>query len=110
MFAYQNTRNELINELEKFLVGPRSEDEILSTKIRPMQLYLTGKLVPIGATSDVVNERENAIETHGEISEEEMNEQLKTRKIFRPSSMGISFKLKKLVPIEVEASWATYSF
>lgn len=108
MLNYKNTRNDLINELETFLVGPRSDDEILGAKIRPMSLYLTGKLVPIGATSDVVNEKENAIETHVEISEEEIDEQLKTRKIFRPSSMGISFKLTKLVPIEVEASWATY--
>lgn len=108
MSNYKVLRNELIEELETYLVGPRNDDEILGAKIRPMALYLTGKLVPIGATSDVVNEKENAIETHVEVSEEEIDEQLKTRKIFRPSSMGISFKLKKLVPIEIEASWATY--
>lgn len=108
MSNYKVLRNELIEELETYLVGPRKDDEILGTKIRPMALYLTGKLVPIGATSDVVNEKENAIETHVEVSEEEIDEQLKTRKIFRPSSMGISFKLKKLVPIEIEATWATY--
>ncbi|NLJ17675.1 DISARM system helicase DrmA [Globicatella sulfidifaciens] len=108
MTDYQSLRNDLIKELETFLIGPRKDDEILGAKIRPMALYLTGKLVPVGATSDVVNEKENAIETHVEISEEEIDEQLKTRKIFRPSSMGISFKLKKLVPIEIEASWATY--
>lgn len=45
-----------------------------------MVLYLTGKLVPLGATSDVVNEKENVIETHVEIAEEEIDEQLKTRK------------------------------
>jgi hypothetical protein len=108
MNAFQNLRNDLINELETFLVGPRGHDEILGPKIRPMALYLTGKLVPIGATSDVVNEKDQAIETHVEIDDEEIDEQLKTRKIFRPSSMGFSFKLKKLVSIEIEASWATY--
>lgn len=108
MVSYQTIRNDLIHELETFLVGPRSEEEILGSKIRPMALYLTGKLVPIGATSDVVNEKEQAIETHVEIEEEEIDEQLLTRKIFRPSSMGLSFKLKKLVPIELEASWAIY--
>lgn len=108
VLAYQSIRSNLIDELETFLVGPRSDDEILGSKIRPMVLYLTGKLVPLGATSDVVNEKENVIETHVEIAEEEIDEQLKTRKIFRPSSMGFSFKLKKLVPIEIEASWATY--
>jgi hypothetical protein len=108
MKDYQVLRNELIDELETFLVGPRSDNEILGSKIRPMALYLTGKLVPIGATSDVVNEKDQAIETHVEIADEEIDEQLKTRKIFRPSSMGISFKLKKLVSIEIEASWAIY--
>ncbi|MEH7349135.1 DISARM system helicase DrmA [Gottfriedia acidiceleris] len=108
MLAYQSTRNDLINELETFLVGPRSGDEILGSKIRPMALYLTGKLVPIGATSDVVNEKDQAIDTHVEINDEDIDEQLKTRKIFRPSSMGISFKLKNMVPIEIQASWATY--
>lgn len=108
MNDYQVLRNDLIDELETFLVGPRKDDEILGAKIRPMALYLTGKLVPIGATSDVVNEKEQAIDTHVEINEEEIDEQLKTRKIFRPSSMGISFKLKELKPIEIEASWATY--
>ncbi|GAE27535.1 DNA and RNA helicase [Halalkalibacter wakoensis JCM 9140] len=108
MSNYQVLRNDLIEELESYLVGPRKNDEILGSKIRPMALYLTGKLVPIGATSDVVNEKENAIETHAEIADEEIDEQLKTRKIFRPSSMGFSFKLKELVPIEINASWATY--
>lgn len=57
VLAYQNIRSNLIDELETFLVGPRSDDEILGSKIRPMVLYLTGKLVPLGATSDVVNEK-----------------------------------------------------
>lgn len=108
MVDYQGIRNDLINELETFLIGPRKDDEILGKQLRPMQVYLSGKLVPFGATSDVVNERDNAIDTHVEISEEEVDEQLKTKKIFRPSSMGFSFKLKELVPIEIEASWAVY--
>lgn len=108
MSKYQSIRNDLIKELESFLVGPRKADEILGSKLRPMAVYLSGKLVPFGSTSDVVNERDNALETHVEINEEDVDEQLKTRKIFRPSSMGFSFKLKELVPIEIEANWAVY--
>lgn len=108
MTNYQGIRSDLITELETFLIGPRKEDEILGKQLRPMQVYLSGKLVPFGATSDVVNERDNAIDTHVEISEEEVDEQLKTKKIFRPSSMGFSFKLKELLPIEIEAYWAVY--
>lgn len=108
MEQYAVLRKDLINELETYLVGPRKEDEILGGNIRPMQLYLTGKLVPLGSTSDVVNERDNAIETHVQVSEEEINEQLTTKKIFRPSTMGFSFKLEELTTVEIEASWAIY--
>lgn len=108
MEQYSILRKELIDELETYLVGPRTVDEILGKDIRPMQLYLTGKLVPFGSTSDVVNERDLAIETHVEVSEEEIDEQLTMRKMFRPSTMGLSFKLKELTTIEIEASWAIY--
>lgn len=108
MENYTILRKDLIEELETHLVGPHTEDEILGKDIRPMQLYLTGKLVPFGSSSDVVNERDNAIETHVQVSEEEINEQLTIKKIFRPSTMGFSFKLKELTTVEIEASWAVY--
>lgn len=108
MEEYRVLRKDLIEELENYLVGPMNIDEILGKDIRPMQLYLTGKLVPFGSSSDVVNERDNAIETHIQVSEEEINEQLTIKKIFRPSTMGFSFKLKELTTVEIEASWAIY--
>lgn len=108
MEQYSVLRKELIHELETYLVGPRAIDEILGKEIRPMQLYLTAKLVPFGSTSDVVNERDLSIETHVEVSEEEINEQLTMKKMFRPSTMGLSFKLKELTTVEIEASWAIY--
>ncbi|RDV35217.1 DISARM system helicase DrmA [Lysinibacillus capsici] len=108
MEKYALLRKDLIHELETYLVGPRDTDEILGTEIRPMQLYLTGKLVPFGSTSDVVNERDNAIDTHVQASEEEINEQLTVKKLFRPSTMGFSFKLQELTTIKIEASWAIY--
>lgn len=108
MQSYTTLRKDLIQELETYLVGPHKVDEVLGKEIRPMQLYLTGKLVPYGSSSDVVNERDNAIETHVQVSEEEINEQLTMKKIFRPSTMGFSFKLNQLTTVEIEASWAVY--
>lgn len=108
MKQYTVLRKGLIHELETFLIGPRMQDEILGKNIRPMQFYLTGKLVPFGSTSDVINERDNAIETHVQVSEEKIDEQLTLKKLFRSSTMGISFKLKKLTTVEIEASWAIY--
>ncbi|MDR4268704.1 helicase [Bacillus pumilus] len=108
MKQYTFLRKGLIHELETYLIGPRMQDEILGKNIRPMQFYLTGKLVPFGSTSDVINERDNAIETHVQVSEEKIDEQLTLKKLFRSSTMGISFKLKKLTTVEIEASWAIY--
>ncbi|MGD6827720.1 DISARM system helicase DrmA [Bacillus pumilus] len=108
MKQYTVLRKGLIHELETYLIGPRMQDEILGKNIRPMQFYLTGKLVPFGSTSDVINERDNAIETHVQVSEEKIDEQLTLKKLFRSSTMGISFKLKKLTTVEIEASWAIY--
>lgn len=108
MADYNTLRKDLIQELETFLVGPHDKYEILGKDVRPMQLYLTGKLVPFGSSSDVVNERDNAIETNVQINGEEITEQLTIKKRFRPSTMGFSFKLKELAKVEIEASWAIY--
>lgn len=108
MGYYKVLRKDLIQELENYLVGPHSTYEILGKEVRPMQFYLIGKLVPLGSSSDVINERDNALETHVQANEEELNEQLTLKKIFRPSTMGISFKLKELTTVEIEASWAIY--
>ncbi|USY50654.1 DISARM system helicase DrmA [Bacillus altitudinis] len=108
MKQYTVLRKGLIHELETYLIGPRMQDEILGKNIRPMQFYLTGKLVPFGSTSDVINERDNAIETHVQVSEEMIDEQLTLKKLFRSSTMGISFKLKELTTVKIEASWAIY--
>ena len=98
---YRGIRNDLINELKTFIIGPRKDDEILGKQIRQMQVNLSGELVSFGATSDAVNERENAIGTHAEISEEQVYEQLKINKICKYLSMCFSFKQKELVPIEM---------
>lgn len=108
MINYSLLREDLIKELEIYLIGPKSENEVLGRQVRPMQKYLTGKLVPFGSATDVVNERDNAIETHVQVNEEEINEQLTIKKIFRPSTMGFSFKLKELTTVEIKASWAVY--
>lgn len=105
MNSHTALRKDLIQELETYLVGPHEVDEILGKEIRPMQLYLTGKLVPFDSSADVVNERDNTIETHLQASEAEINEQITVKKKFRPATMGFSFKLKRLTIVEIEASW-----
>jgi hypothetical protein len=105
---YIETRRELVTSLEKFLVGPFAESEVLGEKKRPMQLYLTGKLVPFGSSANVVHESDYDIQTNQLLEHEKVDEYLSNRDIFRPSSMGFSFKMKKLAPIIIEASWGMY--
>lgn len=108
MSEYVKMRSIIHSELEKFLVGPFEENETLGRKKTPMALYLTGKLVPFGSTSDVLNEEENHIETKQLLEDEAMDEVLIHRHVFRPSSMGFSFKMKSLTDIKVQISWGMY--
>ncbi|MCD8500519.1 MAG: hypothetical protein LRY71_01080 [Bacillaceae bacterium] len=73
-----------------------------------MQLYLTGKLVPFGSTSNVVNEAEFDIQTNQLSEDEKVDEHLSNRDVFRSSSIGFSFKMKKLGPITIDALWGMY--
>ncbi|WP_078598093.1 DISARM system helicase DrmA [Evansella clarkii] len=106
--GYRQTRKEITNKLEKFLVGPFFNDEELGKRRRPMQLYLTGKLVPFGSSSNVVNEEEFDIQTNQLTQEEKADEHLSYRDVFRPSSLGFSFKMKKLGSIRIDAEWGMY--
>lgn len=105
---YLTTRQTLVNDLEKILVGPSEEDEILSKKKTPMALYLTGKLVPFGSTVEVVNEEEFDTQTNELLNTENIDELIANRNPFRASSMGFSFRLKKLVKMKVTVSWGMY--
>lgn len=106
--AYKGVRSEVVKDLERFLVGPFTKDEELGSQRRPMQLYLTGKLVPFGSSSNVVKEEELDIQTNQLTKDENVDEYLSNRDIFRPSSLGLSFKLKRLCTVKIDASWGMY--
>lgn len=105
---YIGARKTIHNELSRFLVGPFEENEELGPSKRPMQLYLTGKLVPFGSTGSVEDEIKLGIETAVTVEEDSAEDRLSNRQMFRPSSMGFSFKMKNLSRIKIDASWATY--
>lgn len=106
--GYKETRSEIVNKLEKFLVGPFDENEVLGKRKRPMALYLTGKLVPFGSSANVINEADLDIQTNQLTEDEKVDEYLSNRDMFRPSSMGFSFKMKKLGKVTINAGWAMY--
>ena len=49
-----------------------------------------------------------SINTKELLNTESIDEMLSNRNPFRPSSMGFSFRMKKLVPITVSTSWGAY--
>jgi hypothetical protein len=108
MKPFLNKRQQVVQELEKYLIGPFETEEELGKKNNPMNLYLTGKLVPIGSASDVVNEMEENIQTKQLANDEKLDEVISNRHVFRPSSMGYSFKMKTLSEITVKISWGMY--
>lgn len=106
--AYRTQRGNIVNDLRKMLIGPLEENEKLDIGNAPMSLYLCGKLVPIGSSSDVVNEEDNNIKTSELIDGENVEEVISNKDPFRPSSMGISFQIKELVPMIVNVKWGMY--
>lgn len=108
MEPYVKRRSRLLDDLEKLFIGPFAADEILGGRKPPMSFYLTGKLAPYGSTFEVINEDENDINTKELLDTENLDEMLSNRNPFRPSSMGFSFRMKQLVPINVSTSWGMY--
>lgn len=106
--GHQETRKQVVETLNRYLVGPFQEDEELGRYKQPTALYLAGKLVPLGSGSEVVKEEELDVATNVEATDEELDEYIADRKLFRPSSMGLSFKVKEPTTLTVKANWAMY--
>lgn len=104
-------RTALVENLEKRLIGPQNgEQETL--KAAPSSYYLTGRLFPYGASSNVIHEEETdqplneveGITVEGEAIEEIITSQDQ----FRNSSMGVSFILNDITPLTCHINWARY--
>ena len=104
-------RDFLINQMTRDLVGPHTDDEILSA--RPSDVYLTGILWPrqsrMGAEED---ERLGLSSDDGsEIDDIGLEEEVSLAGQPRPCSAGISFAARapeSLPKLEVRVSFATY--
>jgi len=108
MGQYIKERERVMNELEQFLVGPFETEEVLGRQKNPMRFYLTGKLVPLGSSDAVVKEEELEVETHKIADGDSIDENLSQRDVFRPSSLGLSFKMRTLSELKITASWGMY--
>jgi len=104
-------RESLINGLKRDLVGPSSEDEVLTS--RPSDVYLTGILWPrkslMGAEEDERLGLSGADEVEtGSIGEEE---EVSLAGLMRPCSAGVSFAARAtegIPELDVRVRFATY--
>ncbi len=89
-------RSELLSFIRKQLVGPhKSEDELL--KDSPQKRYLSGILYPVAATKVADDEQESQSDEDALKSD------------FKPSSMALSFAVKKGTSLKIELSAGRYT-
>jgi Helicase conserved C-terminal domain len=109
-------RRQLVNALELDLVGPGPGDELESELLRqhPSRWYLTGFLVPFGASDaqridETVTEEVDAAGETGGVDDEVPPETPAARRAALPSSIGISVMLPPGVDrIDVTLRWGDY--
>ena len=109
-------RAQLVKALQLDLVGPCSGDDLESELLRqaPSRWYLTGLLVPLGASDaqrvDVtVTEEVDAAGETGGVDDEVVPETPAARRAFLPSSIGLSVMLPPGTDrLDVIARWGDY--
>ena len=112
-------RSRLVEALKLDLVGPWAGHELAEEKlpgwVRPSNWYLTGFLIPSGTPPEKSGDADEDDDL-GEIPEsaglsEESNEERKTaKKGFFPSSMGLSFLVRKEAnSLDVTVRWGDYA-
>ena len=101
-------RSEIIDEIQKDVVGPREEDELM--KISPSKKYLSGVLYP-QENVDTEFEPEKKMEANSSIENNEPDEiDEKANRTSYPSSMGLTCKVDGSTDeIKLEIEYAKYN-
>jgi hypothetical protein len=86
---YYNARSKIIEIMEKDLLGPLSENEIICDE-RPLDYYLVGKLYPQQSDADDLSKMSS--DDCGNLEEEDI---ISLCNGYNPSSFGVSFSLNK---------------
>lgn len=90
-------RSEIINYINRQLVGPLSENELINDK--PHKRYLIGILFPVAAIEDEEDED----------TPDEVNDTVSLASEFKPSAMAISFALSEKSKLKIKLSSGSYS-
>ena len=110
-------REALVGALRLYLIGPGAGHALVRERlpgwVRPSNWYLTGFLVPRGAPvrqrGDAdVDDKAEVVENVG-LGDDSMEDRRAAKKVFFPSSMGLSFLVGEgLDSLEVAVRWGDY--
>lgn len=100
---YYKARDIVVDILEKDLVGPVEEDEIIQGF--PTSYYIMGKLYPRRSAGGEAEQQEMSLL---EGSEEPMDSPISLSNQFEPSSMGLTFAVKGAARLSIRFDFATY--
>ena len=114
-----DVRQRLVEAIELDLIGPAAGDELAEESLpayeAPSNWYLTGFLIPSGTPPEAIAEHDEQEdrgpdETPGRpgLSEETTEDRMAAKKLFFPSSMGLSFLAAAEGRLEVTIRWGDY--
>ncbi len=109
-------RSELVRALRLDLVGPGPDDELAGEVLSqaPSRWYLTGFLVPLGASPEqradiTANDEPDAVEDAGGADDAITPEPPSARRAYLPSSIGMSLLVPApVLELEVTVRWGDY--
>ncbi len=101
-----DVRNELLDEVRNFFVGPRTEDDPLPKGNAPLDIYTSGILFPMDAPLEDIDKEGNDA---NESDQEDTSIEEESQKFLKQNSIGLRVKLKKSTKkIRIEISYGKY--
>ena len=101
-----DVREELLDEVKKFFVGPRTDDDPLPPGNAPLDMYTSGILFPMDAPLDDADKDEDGID---ESDREDTSVEEESEKFLKQNSIGIRVQLKNSVKkIRIEIDYGKY--
>jgi len=101
-------RQQLLDEVSKFFVGPRSNADPLPTGNMPLDMYTTGILFPMDAPQEDIDKEGS--DGEGEEDREDSNNEKESQKFLKQNSIGLRVDIKDDVrKIQLAVNYGKYA-
>jgi len=98
-------RDQLLEEVRKFFVGPRSKNDPLPKGNTPLDMYTTGILFPMNAPQEDLDKESK----DGEEGKEDSNTEEESEKFFKQNSIGLRVELEDgIKKIQLSVNYGKY--